>query len=169
VRLHAQAESEGADIGRLVATQIIELDATNWKTVLDFYHALLASIGAPAWHGQSPDALVDSMIWGGINVVEPPYTVRISGLSAARKEVHDHVELVRGMLVEGRIYRKRHNGNDVEVSIVIAPENDRSMSDDQEAKIRNAVKAVQYEGPDPRLRSIADNLRRQLKPGRSRE
>jgi hypothetical protein len=147
----------------------IELDATKWKTVIDFYHALLASIGAPARHGQSPDALVDSMIWGGINAVEPPYTVRISGLSAAPKEVHDHVELVRGMLAEGRIYRKRHNGDDVEVSIVNAPANDGGMSDDQVAKIRDAVEAVQYEGPDPKLRSIANNLRRQFKPGRSRE
>jgi hypothetical protein len=147
----------------------IELDATKWKTVFDFYHALLASIGAPARHGESPDALVDSMIWGGINAVEPPYTVRISGLSATPKEVHDHVELVRGMLVEGRIYRKRHNGDDVEVSVVIASANDGGASDDQEAKIRNAVEAVQYEGPDPKLRSIANNLRRQWKPGRSRE
>jgi hypothetical protein len=147
----------------------IGLDATKWKTVIDFYHALLASIGAPARHGQSPDALVDSMIWGGINAVEPPYTVRISGLSAAPKEVHDHVELVRGMLAEGRIYRKRHNGDDVEVSIVNAPANDGGMSDDQVAKIRDAVEAVQYEGPDPKLRSIANNLRRQLNPGRSRE
>ena len=30
--------------------RIIELDAAKWKTVLDFYHALLASIGAPKWH-----------------------------------------------------------------------------------------------------------------------
>ena len=149
--------------------RIIKLDATNWKTVIDFYDALLAAIGAPKWHGESPDALVDSMIWGGINAVGPPYSVQISGLSAAPKEVHDHVELVSGMLVEGRIYRKRHNGDDVEVSIVNAPANDGSMSDDQVAKIRDAVEAVQYEGPDPKLRSIADNLRRQLKPGRSRE
>jgi len=147
--------------------RIIKLDATNWKTVIDFYDALLAAIGAPKCHGESPDALVDSMIWGGINAVEPPYTVRISGLSATPKEVHDHVELVMGMLVEGRIYRKRHNGDDVEVSIVIAPANDGNISDDQEAKIRNAVEAVQHEGPDPKLRSIADNLRRQLKPWRS--
>jgi hypothetical protein len=147
----------------------IELDATKWKTVFDFYHALLASIGAPARHGESPDALVDSMIWGGINAVEPPYTVRISGLSATPKVVHDHVELVRGMLVEGRIYRKRHYGDDVEVSVVNGPANDGSVSDDQVAKIRDAVEAVQYEGPDPKLRTIADNLRRQLKPGRSRE
>ena len=149
--------------------QIIELDATKWKTVLDFYHALLASIGAPDRHGQSPDALVDSMIWGGINAVEPPYSVQISGLSATPKDVQDHVELVSGMLVEGRIYRKRHNGDDVEVSIVNAPANDGGMSDDQVAKSRDAVEAVQYEGPDPKLRSIADNLRRQLKPGRFRE
>ncbi len=149
--------------------RIIELDATKWKTVLDFYHALLASIGAPAWHGMSPDALVDSMIWGGINAVEPPYTIRISGLSTAPKEVRDHVELVKDVLVEGRIYRKRHNGDDVEVSIVIARASDGIVSDDQEAKIRNAVEAVQYEGPDPKLRSIADNLRRQLNLGPYRE
>jgi RNAse (barnase) inhibitor barstar len=145
--------------------QIIELDATKWKKVSDFYDALLTSIGAPNGHGRNPDALIDSMIWGGINAVEPPYTVRISGLSATPKEVHDHVELVRDMLVEGRIYRKRHNGDDVEVSIVNAPANDGSMSDDQVTKIRDAVEAVQYEGPDPKLRTIADNLRRQLKPG----
>jgi hypothetical protein len=149
--------------------RIIELDATKWKTVLDFYHALFASIGAPAWHGMSPDALVDSMIWGGINAVEPPYTIRISGLSTAPKEVRDHVELLKDVLVEGRIYRKRHNGDDVEVSIVIAGSSDGIVSDDQTAKIRNAVEAVQYEGPDPKLRSIADNLRQKLKLGPYRE
>jgi Barstar (barnase inhibitor) len=145
--------------------RIIKLDATNWKTVIDFYDALLAAIGAPKWHGESPDALVDSMIWGGINAVEPPYTVRISGLSATPKEVHDHVELVMGMLVEGRIYRKRHNGDDVEVSIVIAPANDGTESNDQATKIRNAVAAVQYEGPDPKVGALVDQLRRKLKLG----
>ena len=104
--------------------RIIDLDAIRWKTVLDFYNALLASIGAPAWHGESPDALVDSMIWGGINAVEPPYTVQISGLSTAPKEVRDHVELVKDVLARGRDYRKRHNGEDVEVSIEIAGPSD---------------------------------------------
>ena len=45
MRFHAKAESEGADIGRPVAMKIIELDATGWKTVTDFYDALLAAIG----------------------------------------------------------------------------------------------------------------------------
>lgn len=149
--------------------RIIELDATKWKTVLDFYHSLLAAVEAPKGHGKSPDALIDSMIWGGMNAVEPPYTVQISGLSAAPQEVRDHVELVSDVLVEGRIYRKRHKGDDVDVSIVIAPASSGITPDDQAAKIRNAVEAVQYEGPDPNLRSITDNLRRQLKPGPYRE
>jgi len=148
---------------------IIELDAANWKTVIDFYHALLSAIGAPEWHGRNPNALVDSMIWGGINSVEPPYSVRISGLSTAPKDVRDHVELVKDDLVEARIYRKRHNGDDIDVSIVIAPAGDGIETDDQAAKIRKAVEAVQYEGPDPNLRSISNNLRQQLKPAPDRE
>lgn len=149
--------------------RVIKLDATKWETVIDFYNALLASIGAPKWHGVSPDALIDSMIWGGINAVEPPYTVQISGLSAAPQEVRDHVELVSNALVEGRIYRKRHKGDDVDVSIVIAPASDGIVSDDQAAKIRNAVAAVQYEGPDPEARAIIEKLRRQLKLGPDRK
>jgi len=147
--------------------RIIELDAAKWKAVIDFYYALLAAIGAPEWHGMSPDALVDSMIWGGINAVEPPYSVRVSGLSAAPKEVRDHVELAKDVLLEGRIYRKRHKGDDVDVSIVIADTSDGVMS--EETKIRNAVAAVQYDGPDPKVLSGIDKLRKKLKPGPQRE
>lgn len=149
--------------------RIIELDAAKWKTVLDFYDAFLAAIGAPEWHGKSPDALIDSMVWGGINAVEPPYTVRISGLSAAPQEVRNHVQLVSDVLVDGRIYRKRHRGDDVKVSIVIAPASGGIVSDDQATKIRNAVAAVQYEGPDPNVRAMVDQLRRKLKLGPDRE
>lgn len=140
----------------------IELDATKWKTVLDFYKALLAAIGAPAWHGISPDALVDSMVWGGINAVDPPYIVRISGLSAVPQELRDEVQLASNLLVEGRIYRKRYRGDDVDVSIVTAPASGEVGSDDQAANIRNAVAAVQYEGPDPNIRAAVDQLRRRF-------
>src|SRR5579884_3918794 len=142
--------------------QTLELDATKWKTVLDFYDALLAAVGAPEWHGKSPAALVDSMIWGGINAVEPPYMVRIADLSAAPAEVRDHVQLVRDALVNARIGRKRHNGDDVEASIVIAPASDGIGPDEQASKIRSAVAAVRYEGPDPRLDATIERLRRQL-------
>ena len=139
--------------------RIIELDGTKWKTVVDFYDALLSSIGAPKWHGKSPDALIDSMIWGGINAVEPPYTIRISGLSAAPQELRDHVLLVSSVLLDGRIYRKRHKGDDVDVSIVSVPPDDGI---DEAGKIRNTVAAVQYEGPDPNIGAAVDQLRRRF-------
>ena len=99
--------------------RIIELDATNWKTVIDFYDALLASIGAPKWHGKSPDALIDSMIWGGINAVEPPYTVRISRAAKLPKDFHDRIELIKKVLAEGRMEYQNRRGGDVEVAIEI--------------------------------------------------
>lgn len=97
----------------------IELDATKWKNIIDFYDALLAAIGAPEWHGKSPDALIDSMIWGGINAVEPPYRIRISGAAALPKEVRDRIELIRQVLVEGRMDYHNRRGADVEVGIDI--------------------------------------------------
>jgi hypothetical protein len=75
--------------------RIIELDAGKWATDLDFYNALLAALGSPKWHGYSVDALVDSMIWGGINAVEPLYIVRVQNVSRLPKAVVDEIELVK--------------------------------------------------------------------------
>lgn len=101
--------------------KIIKLDATKWKTVIDFYKALLASLGAPDWHGISPDALVDSMIWGGINAVDPPYEIRISRVAEAPKDVREAVELAKEVLADGRAEYSAQRGDDVEVSIEIEP------------------------------------------------
>jgi hypothetical protein len=49
-----------------------ELDAGGWTDPVDFLRALRAAIGEPEVHGWSPDAFVDSMIWGGMNSVESP-------------------------------------------------------------------------------------------------
>lgn len=101
--------------------RIIQLDATKWKTVLDFCRALRAAIGAPNYHGNSPDAFIDSMIWGGINAVEPPYTIRISGTAMLPKDVREYIELVKQALAEGRLDYQRREGRDVEVAIEIEP------------------------------------------------
>lgn len=101
--------------------RIIHLDATKWKTVLDFCRALRAAIGAPNYHGNSPDAFIDSMIWGGINAVEPPYTIRISGTAMLPKDVREYIELVKQALAEGRLDYQRREGRDVEVAIEIEP------------------------------------------------
>jgi hypothetical protein len=52
--------------------RIIEIDGSDRQSVKDFLTALRAAIGAPDWHGWSVNAFIDSMIWGGINQIEPP-------------------------------------------------------------------------------------------------
>jgi RNAse (barnase) inhibitor barstar len=93
----------------------IELDATNWTTAQDFYNALLSKIGAPKFHGRNINALVDSMIWGGINKVDPPYTVRIRGVAQLSKDVRDHVELAENALRQARAEFHARNGREVQV------------------------------------------------------
>lgn len=97
--------------------RIIELDATQWKSIPDFYNALLAAIGAPAWHGKNPNALVDSMIWGGINAIEPPYTIKVVGSATVPKDVRDQIEVAKEDLAKGRMDYQNRCGGDVDVSI----------------------------------------------------
>ncbi|HYM17573.1 MAG TPA: barstar family protein [Micropepsaceae bacterium] len=98
----------------------IELDASSWTTVLDFYAALLAALGAPNWHGMNINALIDSMIWGGINAVEPPYTVRIREIAKLSKDIVGEVELAKRALSEARAEFRRSRGHDVEVLLETA-------------------------------------------------
>jgi hypothetical protein len=102
--------------------RLIELDAGEWKTPLDFLQSLADAIGSPKWHGMSPDAFVDSMIWGGVNSVGPPYTVQISNFNGAAKEVADYVSLMISAIREGRQDRFQRRGDDIEVSIAVEPE-----------------------------------------------
>jgi len=97
--------------------KIVELDAANWTKELDFYNALLPALGAPQGHGYSTDALVDSMIWGGMNKLEPPYTVRIRGVEKLSEAVLDEIESAKKALSKGREYFRTQKGRDVEVSI----------------------------------------------------
>ncbi len=94
--------------------QTIELDATNWTTALDLYDALLAALGAPEWHGRNLNALTDSMIWGGINEVEPPYTIQIRGTAGLSKDVLDEIELAKRALSEARAQYRAVRGRDRE-------------------------------------------------------
>ena len=78
--------------------RLIKLDAGGWKVPLDFYEALLAALEAPDWHGRSINALIDSMVWGNINAIEPPYRILIVATSnlpmAVKKELDDAVSAI---------------------------------------------------------------------------
>jgi len=99
----------------------IDLDATLWSTVDDFYRALLSAIGAPEWHGHNLNALVDSMIWGGINAVEPPYEVKIFGTSNLPEETRTEIELAERALAGARDEFLMRNRREVDVYFSIAP------------------------------------------------
>ncbi len=98
------------DRHRAVGT--IELHAQGWNTVLDFYDALLTAIGAPDWHGKSIDALIDSMVWGGINSVEPPYKVQVYGVGDLASDTRRAIEQVEQVIEQGGtdfLQRRGHN------------------------------------------------------------
>ncbi len=98
----------------------IELDAGNWRTVHEFYDALLAELGAPAWHGRSIDALIDSMVWGGINSLAPPYRVLVSGVESIPREIRNEVELASRALNEAGLERQRRQAQKADVTFEIS-------------------------------------------------
>ena len=94
--------------------RVIELDASSWRTVLDFYNALLAALGAPDWHGRSVAALIDSMVYGHINAVEAPYVLKVTGTARIPPAVKDEIASVARIFVE-------HQKTDVKVEFQIEP------------------------------------------------
>lgn len=94
----------------------IELDASGWKTVLDFYDDLLAALGAPDWHGRSINALADTMIWSDeTNAVNPPYVVKIANAGMAPADVREELHVVQDWLTKSRQEFQMRTGRDVEV------------------------------------------------------
>jgi len=91
------------DLGDVV-TDIV-LDGALWRSVDDFYEALLPQLDAPEWHGHNLDALNDSIAHGGVNGINPPLRITIRGASAmapaAAEMVRRFSELVDDMQAEG--------------------------------------------------------------------
>jgi RNAse (barnase) inhibitor barstar len=99
--------------------RIIELDAARWRSASDFYDDLLAALGAPDWHGRNFNALIDSMIWGGINAVEPPYLIRVVNAAVWPRDVQSLIEGLREALPEQRAEFRRQKGWEPEVELEI--------------------------------------------------
>jgi hypothetical protein len=78
--------------------RVVELDPTGWTDELDFCRALKAALGSCEGHGDSPDAFNDSMVWGGMNRLEPPCVIRIMRSAVMPQEVRDYVALVAAVV-----------------------------------------------------------------------
>lgn len=99
--------------------RVIELDASQWDKPDDFYNALLPELGAPEWHGHNPNALNDSVIWGGINAVDPPLTIKVRSLGSAPKAVVDEVKWAKRGLDAGREDFRAREGRDIDVQLKV--------------------------------------------------
>lgn len=96
----------------------IELDASDWKTPLDFITALQKALNAPEWCGSNVDAINELMIWGlGADELPPPYVINISGVSACPSEVRDYVALQAMFVQKARGEKQARDGVDINVSI----------------------------------------------------
>jgi hypothetical protein len=95
----------------------IQLDAGGWSAVSDFYDTLLFAIGAPDWHGRSIDALVDSMVFGGINTLQPPYAVTVVNAAQSSEPIRVEIALAADAIQQARKYRRDQSGEDVLVSL----------------------------------------------------
>lgn len=78
--------------------RVLELDASRWETIDDFYDAVLAVVGAPDWHGRVSVALVDTMFHADVNKVDPPYRIEIRNSADLPFEVKDEIVGVVGFL-----------------------------------------------------------------------
>jgi hypothetical protein len=100
---------------------VIEIDAGTCTTVTELLTALRHVIGAPDWHGWNPDAFIDSMIWGGINSRQPPYTVRVVRCEVAPPEVREYVALMSNLIAKARAERfDTGHGEDIAVCLEVA-------------------------------------------------
>ena len=79
----------------------IMLESSSWNSPEDFYHDLLAALGAPDWHGHNLDALWDSITGGGINEVNPPFVIRVVG-ERRNSNCDEFLRRVQEMFVDAR-------------------------------------------------------------------
>lgn len=84
--------------------EIIRLDASDWAGVQDFYDAVLPALGAPDWHGTNVNALVESMVQGDINKVEPPFRIEILNSECCSADIRQELDWT----VEGTRSAKAH-------------------------------------------------------------
>lgn len=96
-------------------------DASKWRTPSDFYDAILEAPGSPEWHGQNLNALTESMVWGEINAVEPPHTMRIISTANCPSALREELTLVAKTLAKTRSDFKSIEGHDVEVNFALIP------------------------------------------------
>ena len=90
--------------------KLISLDASEWRSPDDFYSAILPELGAPAWHGRNLDALDDSLGGGGINTLEPPFRVHVTGADKLPQSMQQFLSKVEQLFADVRAETQKDIG-----------------------------------------------------------
>jgi hypothetical protein len=98
---------------------VIELDARGWRSIHDFDDALKMALRSCDGHGDSIDAWIDSIIYGGMNAVEAPYLVRITGTANCDASLKEYLMTFSEAISRARAWKLKHYGTDVNVSFRI--------------------------------------------------
>ena len=69
------------------------LDASAWQSRDDFYDALLPSLGAPAWHKRTLDALNDSIGGDDLNAVRLPFRITIAHSANGPSDLREYIQV----------------------------------------------------------------------------
>jgi hypothetical protein len=91
----------------------IEIDAAPCGSVKAFCALLKTEIRALPGHGDSIEAFVDSMVWGTMSELPPPYLIRVRGLNGG--PIADFVKALSAALGQARLEHQARRGEDVEV------------------------------------------------------
>lgn len=78
--------------------KVIELDAQAWQTYEDYAGALRTALGSPKGHGSSVNAFIDSMVYGGMNKINPPYKIIIKNTKNLSKDIIEEIEALKESL-----------------------------------------------------------------------
>ena len=101
--------------------RVIDVDASQWTSRVDLYNAILPLLGAPDWHGKNMNALTESIVWGEINAVEPPYTLRIRGTANLPPGVTEELGWLGPGVANARDDFHGLFGRDVDVDVELLP------------------------------------------------
>ena len=95
--------------------RVIEIDGSDWRTPLDALEGMLSALGAPDWHGRNLNALSESIVYGGINSLEAPFSIRIQGTKGLPESVREMLSELAGAVADALAERRARNSEDLEI------------------------------------------------------
>ena len=95
----------------------VEIDATRCANPKEFARLLHEAIQAIPGHGSSIEAFVDSMVFGTMSELSPPYMITVTG--AENPEVRAFAERLSNAIGQARLERRTRRGDDSEVVLKV--------------------------------------------------